>query len=217
MTFSNTEILNRIEKNVLKPYMEKPGYNDFYGRLKNHFPFLFENLMKLYGESPDFLYHLEDIIKASCKLFLKIHPPKNLISSTKTKTKGLCCGSQNEVGAVFYVDLFAGKLKDIQKRIPYLKELGITFVHLMPLFKTPDRETDGGYAVSSYRDVDPGLGTMNELRELAHILEENGISIVLDFVLNHTSDQHEWALRAKEGDIHYQNYYYMFNERIHVY
>ena len=119
MTFSNTEILNRIEKNVLKSYRKKIGYDDFYGRLKNHFPYLFENLIKLYGERPDFLYHLEAIIETSCKMSLKLKTLQK--QSLKEKSGGLHKGSQEEIGAVFYVDLFAGKLKDIKGRIPYLK------------------------------------------------------------------------------------------------
>ncbi|MCK5196783.1 MAG: amylosucrase, partial [Spirochaetales bacterium] len=107
-------------------------------------------------------------------------------------------------------------MKDIQKRIPYLKELGITFIHLMPVFETPSGETDGGYAVSSYRDVDSRFGTMSDLRELTQVLDQNGISLVLDFILNHTSDQHEWAKKAKEGDPKYQNYYYIFDNRKQV-
>lgn len=211
MTFSNTEILNRIEKNVLKSYRKKIGYDDFYGRLKNHFPYLFENLIKLYGERPDFLYHLEAIIETSCKMSLKLKTLQK--QSLKEKSGGLHKGSQEEIGAVFYVDLFAGKLKDIKGRIPYLKELGVTFIHLMPVFATPAGETDGGYAVSSYRDVDPRFGTMGDLKELIYVLDQNGIDLILDFVLNHTSDQHEWAQKAKEGDTGYQNYYYVFDDQ----
>ncbi len=214
MTFSNTELLSRIEKNVLQPYRKKTGYDDFYNHLKIGFPYLIEHLSKLYGNSPDFIYHIEDIIKESCKIYLNRTDIRK--TSKANTTRNMHSGSQKEVGAVFYVDLFAGELKDIKKRIPYLKELGITFVHLMPMFKTPKGETDGGYAVSSYRQIEKRFGTMNDLRELIEEFDQNGINLVLDFILNHTSNQHEWAKKAKSGDIKYQNYYYIFKEKIEL-
>jgi amylosucrase len=94
-----------------------------------------------------------------------------------------------------------------------LKELGLTYLHLMPLFKEPEKENDGGYAVSSYREVHPPLGTLEQLRELATELRHEGISLVLDLVFNHTSDEHEWAMRAKEGDPEAQAYYRLFPDR----
>ena len=121
--------------------------------------------------------------------------------------------SNQMVGGVCYVDLFAGDLKGLRRRIPYFKELGLTYLHLMPLFDSPQGENDGGYAISSYREVNPNLGTLDELTDLASELRHNGISLVLDFVFNHTSDEHEWAMRAKAGDPEYQDYYHMFPDR----
>jgi glycosidase len=117
------------------------------------------------------------------------------------------------MGAVCYVDLFAGDLSGIKGKIPYLKELGITYLHLMPLFTCPEGENDGGYAISSYRDVRSDLGSTSQLKELASELQENGISLVLDFVFNHTSDEHEWALKAKQGDAVFEKYYWIFPDR----
>jgi glycosidase len=121
--------------------------------------------------------------------------------------------SEQQLGGVCYVDLFAGNLQGIRKRIPYFKELGLTYLHLMPLFKVPLGENDGGYAVSSYREVDPRLGSMAELTALAGELRQQGISLVLDFIFNHTSDEHEWARRAQAGELEYQEYYRMFPNR----
>jgi glycosidase len=117
------------------------------------------------------------------------------------------------VGGVCYVDLFGGSLGQIQKKISYFKELGLTYLHLMPLFKTPAGENDGGYAICSYRDVNSKLGSMEQLSALADELRHSGISLVLDFVFNHTSDEHEWAVKAKKGDPEYQDYYFMFPDR----
>jgi amylosucrase/maltose alpha-D-glucosyltransferase/alpha-amylase len=112
-----------------------------------------------------------------------------------------------------YVDLFAGDLKSLRDRLPYLTEMGITYLHLMPLFKVPAGDNDGGYAVSSYREVNPALGTMEDLAALATELRHHGISLCLDFIFNHTSDEHEWAMKALAGDQEYQNYYRMFPNR----
>jgi amylosucrase/maltose alpha-D-glucosyltransferase/alpha-amylase len=70
--------------------------------------------------------------------------------------------SRNMVGAMCYVDLFTGDIKELGQRIPYLKELGITYLHLMPIYKCPDGDNDGGYAVSSYRETNPRLGAMDD-------------------------------------------------------
>lgn len=83
----------------------------------------------------------------------------------------------------------------------------------MPLFRSPEPNSDGGYAISDYRSVNPRLGTMQELALLARELRQAGISLVVDFVFNHTSNEHEWALRALDGDEDYQSYYYMYPDR----
>jgi amylosucrase/maltose alpha-D-glucosyltransferase/alpha-amylase len=121
--------------------------------------------------------------------------------------------SHRMIGAMCYVDLFAGDLGQLRERIPYLTELGVNYLHLMPLFKVPEGDNDGGYAVSSYREVDPRLGTMEQLAELAAELRYRGISLCLDFVFNHTSDEHDWARHALEGDAEYQEYFRMFPDR----
>jgi glycosidase len=101
----------------------------------------------------------------------------------------------------------------LRRKIPYFKELGLTYLHLMPLYKAPQDNSDGGYAVSDFRSVNPALGTMTELAVFMGELRANGISPVMDFVFNHTSDEHDWAKQALAGDPIYQNYYYMFPDR----
>ena len=111
------------------------------------------------------------------------------------------------VGGVCYVDLFARNLDGIRAKIPYFKELGLTYLHLMPLFRMPEGENDGGYAISSFREVHPPLGTMAQLAQLSRALREEGISLVLDLIINHTADEHEWAERAKAGEARYEAMY----------
>lgn len=111
------------------------------------------------------------------------------------------------------MDLFAGNLEGIRAKIPYFKELGLTYLHLMPLFRMPAGENDGGYAVSSFREVHPPLGDMAQLAELSRALRAESISLVLDLVINHTSDEHAWARRAKAGEARYEAMYGIYPDR----
>ena len=112
-----------------------------------------------------------------------------------------------------YADLFAGNLRGVMEQLPYLKELGVTYLHLMPLLKMPHPQSDGGYAVEDFDAVDPALGTNEELIALTRALRASGISLCLDFVMNHTADTHEWAMRAKAGDTQAQAYYFCYPDR----
>ncbi len=121
--------------------------------------------------------------------------------------------SPEMIGYAAYTDRFAENFAGIEKRITYLKDLGITYLHLMPLLKPRDGENDGGYAVADYRQTRSDLGTIEELSSLANELHGNGISLTLDLVLNHVADQHEWAVKAKSGDPKYKNYFYIYPDR----
>jgi amylosucrase len=184
----------------------------FEARLAANFPALFELLIRLYGGRYDFFYHLERILAAATESWLARPAALKRLDAEREAD---CCWfqSQHMLGGVCYVDLFAGNLAGVRDRIPYFRELGLTYLHLMPLFACPAGENDGGYAVSSYREVNPALGSMAELQELAGELRQNGISLVVDFVFNHTSDEHVWAQRARASEPEYQEYYYMFPDR----
>lgn len=117
------------------------------------------------------------------------------------------------VGYTCYVDQFAGTLDGVRDKIPYLKDLGVTYLHLMPLLKTRDGRNDGGYAVTDYRAVDPRLGSMDDLRDLAHALHEENIVLALDFVMNHTAAEHAWAQAARDGDDRYRDFYLTYEDR----
>ena len=121
--------------------------------------------------------------------------------------------SNQMLGGVCYVDRYAKNLDGVRARIPYFKELGLTYLHLMPLFEAPEQNSDGGYAVSSYRHVNPALGDMNQLEAVATELRENGIVLVLDFIFNHTSNEHQWARLAQSGDARFEEYYWIANGR----
>jgi len=117
-------------------------------------------------------------------------------------------------GAASYVNLFTGDLSGLREKLPYLSEMVITYLHLMPLFLSPEGDNDCGYAISSYREMDPALGTIEELAELTAEFRRYGISLVLDFVFNHTSDEHEWARKALAGDSDHQDFYRIYPNRI---
>ncbi len=184
----------------------------FTQRMQAYFPVLFERLMALYGQRYDFFYHLEQILVTAVEAFTE-RPPAFRARDTLRESEPYWFKSHEMVGGVCYVDHFAGSLNGVRERIPYFLELGITYLHLMPLFDSPDNDNDGGYAISDYRQVAPQLGTMQELRLLAEELHQHGISLVLDFVFNHTSDEHPWALNARLGDAEYRKFYYFFPDR----
>jgi amylosucrase len=117
------------------------------------------------------------------------------------------------VGYVCYADRFAGTLSDIPDKLDYLDELGVTYLHLMPLLKPRPGENDGGYAVMDYRAVDPKLGTMKDLSIVAGALRERGMSLCVDLVLNHTAKEHPWAEGWLAGDPAYENFYFAFDDR----
>ena len=117
----------------------------------------------------------------------------------------------NLVGMLMYVNAFAGTLKGVEKKLDYISECGVNYLHLMPLLESPKDRSDGGYAVSDFRKVQPELGTMEDLQSLSDRCHERGIALCLDFVMNHTSEDHEWAKRAKAGEREYQSRYFFYD------
>lgn len=187
-------------------------WQSFNHRLAINFPRLFQLLLTLYGNQYDFFYFLEELIASMAQSWIERSPELKTLDATREKNPHWFQSNQM-LGGVCYVDLFAGDLKGVRAKIPYFKELGLTYLHLMPLFKAPKGDNDGGYAVSSYREVNPNLGTIKQLVELASELRAEGISLTLDFVFNHTSNEHTWAKRAQAGEIEYQEFYRMFPDR----
>ena len=115
------------------------------------------------------------------------------------------------LGMLMYTNCFAKNLKGVKENLGYIKESGVNYLHLMPLLESPEGRSDGGYAVSDFRKVDPKLGTMEDLADLARECHANNVSLCLDFVMNHTSEDHEWARKAKAGDYEYQKRYFFFD------
>lgn len=206
-------LLPRLEK-ALADYIspDPQGWNAFETRLDKHFPTLFKLYAEIYGDRYDFFFHLEDLLISLGRAWFA--RPDDLRALDETREQNpLWFQSNKMLGGVCYVDLFANNIEGIKSKIPYFKELGLTYLHLMPLFKAPAGENDGGYAVSSYREVHPPLGTMEQLASLARDFRAAGISLVVDLVFNHTADEHTWAERAKAGDDECAGFYRIFPSR----
>ena len=115
------------------------------------------------------------------------------------------------VGMLMYVNAFAGNLAGVRDKLDYIQDCGVNYLHLMPLLESPVGRSDGGYAVADFRKVQPELGTMEDLAALAGDCHDRGIAVCLDFVMNHTSEDHEWARRARAGEKEYQDRYFFYD------
>ena len=115
------------------------------------------------------------------------------------------------LGMMLYIDNFAGNLNGVRGKLDYLQEAGVNCLHLMPFLNTVKGRDDGGYAVADFRTVRPDLGTMEDLEALTAACHDKGINVCMDFVMNHTSCDHEWAQRALAGDGEYMSRYFFFD------
>lgn len=185
---------------------------EFVERVRRHLPRLHGLFGRLYGDRPDAFDRLRSVVALAAESW---HArPESLKQLDRERERHPdWFQSQRMLGGVCYVDRYAGGLAGIRDRIPYFRELGLTYLHLMPLFESPEGNSDGGYAVSSYRRVNPRLGTMAELSDLAAELRQAGISLVVDFIFNHTSNEHEWARKAVAGVAGYEDFYLIYPDR----
>ena len=115
------------------------------------------------------------------------------------------------LGMMFYIDNFAENMQGVKEKLEYLEKCNVNYIHLMPFLETPKGRSDGGYAVSDFRKVQPELGTMKDLEELTEECHKKDISVCMDFVMNHTSEEHEWARKAKNGEGEYMSRYFFFD------
>ncbi|QDV69877.1 Amylosucrase [Rosistilla carotiformis] len=193
--------------------VEPDVVHDFEVRLTQHWRPLFRLLMQLYGTRYDFFFHLQQILVTAAEAWA-VRSPVLRAQDHHRINEPDWFSSQKVVGGALYVDLFSENLGKLRQSIGYFKSLGLTYLHLMPLFAVRPGDNDGGYAISNYRSVDPRLGTVEDLRLLADELRAAGIVLVLDFVFNHTSEDHQWALQAQAGDEEFQRYYHIYPDRV---
>ena len=182
--------------------------SSFENRLKQRKAEMEDIFRRLY-ESDEKLDDLIDIMK-------KYHKERNreLKELDKKREKDPFWYKRGDMlGLTMYTDLFAGSLKNLKDKVDYLDRLSLKYLHLMPLLKMPEKDNDGGYAVEDFFSIDPRFGTNEDLADLTAQLRKHGISLCLDFVMNHTASTHEWAKKAESGDKHYQDYYMCFSDR----
>lgn len=118
---------------------------------------------------------------------------------------------QNDMlGMMFYIDNFAGNMKGVESKLDYIEQCNVNYIHLMPFLDTPKGRSDGGYAVSDFRKVQPKLGSMEDLDSLTAACHKKGINVCMDFVMNHTSEDHEWAKKARQGIGEYMSRYFFY-------
>ncbi|KAA8501956.1 amylosucrase [Mediterraneibacter catenae] len=177
----------------------------FAQRLERHHDELRWLYMELYGN--------DDMFAELCDQMKRYYDERNDKLKTldaEREAEGEWYRKRDMLGMMMYIDNFAGNIKGVQEKLPYLEKCNVNYVHLMPFLDSPKGRSDGGYAVADFRKVKPELGTMEDLSELAEKCHEKGISLCMDFVMNHTSEDHEWAVKARQGDGEYMSRYFFY-------
>ncbi len=184
----------------------------FEQRKQHYLPDAINALRRIYGDRPDFDEWVGHFVDLTHDAYVSRPAALRQLDLARVHQPDWY-QKPDMVGYICYVDRFTGSLRGVIDKIPYLKELGVTYLHLMPLLQPRPEPNDGGYAVMNYREVDRRLGTMKDLARLAGALRENGISLCIDLVCNHTAEDHTWALKARAGNPTYQDYYLTFPDR----
>ncbi|WP_462268468.1 alpha-amylase family glycosyl hydrolase [Desulfobacter sp.] len=201
------DILNRI-----KPEISKQDLRHFYTRLGANFYSIHSLFQKLYGEREDFVEQAQKLVETMAMQYIKRPEHLRRLDLAREKDYNWFL-SQQLVGMALYCKGFAGNLKNLQGHLNYFQELGVNLIHVMPILPCPEGKSDGGYAVNDFREINPELGTLEDLRQLTAEMRERDLMLVLDVVVNHTSDMHYWAKCARAGEKKYQDYYYTFETR----
>lgn len=204
-------LLNDILDQI-KPEISAQDLRHFYTRLGANFYAIHSLFEKLYGHRPDFNQQALKLVETMARKYIKRPDHLKDLDTEREKDYNWFI-HQQWVGMALYANGFARDLKDMETHLCYLQELGINLVHIMPIMKCPQTQSDGGYAVSDFKEIDDRVGTLDDLKNLSHSMQQREMLLVLDVVLNHTSDEHEWAQKARAGDARYQDYFYTFKNR----
>jgi amylosucrase len=205
------KLVNEALTTVATPMSER-DWSLFKLRLERHFQNLFEALEPLYGHRPDFESVLTRLVLKMAETYGQRSEALKTLDIERDLTPDWF-QREDMIGYVFYVERFAETIRGIEKHTEYLEELGVRYVHLMSLIRPREGESDGGFAILDYKDVDPRLGTIADLEHLCNTFRDKGISVCVDLVLNHCAKDHEWANRTRAGEKKYQDYFYMFVDR----
>lgn len=204
-------LLNEILAN-LKPEIGNMRLRHFFTRLGANFYAIHSLFHLLYGNRPDFKAQMVRLVETLALRYIERSPALRKSDLARELDYNWFL-NQKWVGMALYCDRFAGTLPGLRTRLPYLQELGVNMVHIMPILDCPPGKSDGGYAVRDFRKIDPRFGTVDDMAALASTMRKRDMLLVLDVVVNHTSDQHEWAQRARQGEKKYQDYYFVFDDR----
>jgi amylosucrase len=196
----------------LKPEIGKQRMRHFYTRLGANFYAIHSLFHLLYGQRDDFKAQMVSLVETLALRYIEREPDLRKSDLARERDYNWFL-SQKWVGMALYCNRFADDLKGLQDNLPYLQELGINLLHVMPMLDCPPDNHDGGYAVRDFYRIDPRFGTTQDVEALAATLKQRDMLLVLDVVVNHTSNEHEWARRARQGDKQYQDYYYVFDDR----
>lgn len=181
-------------------------------RLAHSWQDLFDGLTPPYAGREDFEPFLEKLVSLLACSYVARSEELKMLDLRRSLDTGWF-QSERLVGYVFYVDRFAKDLKGVRDHLDYLRDIGAGYIHLMPLLQTRPEPNDGGYAVMDYRMVEPELGTMDDLEALCSELRGEGVSVCLDLVLNHCAREHDWAKKARSGDLEYLKMFHTFPDR----
>ena len=186
---------------------EKNWEPEFRERLMKHY----DEMKWLYGE----LYHNdEQAFDYFCSMLHEYYQARSeelKAWDKKREHNADWYAGNGMLGMLMYVDCFAGTLSGVREHLDYIRECGVNYLHLMPLLESPKGRSDGGYAVSDFRKVEPALGTMEDLAALSAECHDKEMAVCLDFVMNHTSEDHAWAKRARAGEKEYQDRYFFYD------
>ena len=196
----------------LKPEFRRQDLRHFYTRLGANFYAIYSLFYTLYGHRGDFKLQMLRLVETMAKGYIDRSAELERMDIQREQDHNWFL-SQKWVGMALYSNGFADNLPDLANKISYFQELGINMVHIMPILKCPEGKSDGGYAISDFREIDDRVGNLEDVRNIAEEFRKRGILLVLDVVLNHTSDEHEWAKKAIKGDRSFQEYYYIFENR----
>ena len=186
---------------------EKTRQEEVYRRRFNRH---FDELKWLYTE----VYGNDSMFAELCDNLHRFYEERNqdLKASDLRREENPGWYKQNDMlGMMLYIDNFAGDIKGVESRLDYLEKSNVNYIHLMPFLETPKGRSDGGYAVSDFRKVQEKLGTMEDLESLTAACRKKNMNVCMDFVMNHTSEDHEWAKRARQGDGEYMSRYFFYD------
>jgi amylosucrase len=196
----------------LKPEIGNYRLRHFYTRLGANFYAIHSLFHLLYGDRPDFKAQMVSLVETLAVRYMERSPPLRKSDLARERDYNWFL-SQKWVGMALYCDRFANNLKGLRSKLPYLQDLGINLLHIMPILDCPPEQADGGYAVRDFFKVDARYGSTDDVEALAATLKKRDMLLVLDVVVNHTSNAHEWAQKARQGEKKFQDYYYVFDDR----